>query len=128
MLRSRECVTVHAHAGTQTNCGGYAKISARVEWVDEAGVSLINAYRGRMRGRLIAAVFAGAQRVLEEARDVDGLRFTLIDAVVHPVDATEQRFYEAGEKAMRAALVELLEDCRGRGAHWSTRRRPVAKA
>ncbi len=112
MLRARESVTVHARAGTQMNCGGVARISARVEWVDGDGLAMSNAYKGKMRGRLLAAVFAGAQRVFEEAPGVEGLRFTLIDAMIHPVDATERRFYEAGQKAMRKALLALVEDCR----------------
>ena len=112
MLRARDSVTVHARAGSQMNCGGVSRISARVEWTDSDGIAMANAYKGKMRGRLVAAVFAGAQRVFEEAPGIDGLRFTLLDAMIHPVDATERRFYEAGQKAMRKALLELVEDCR----------------
>lgn len=109
-------MTVHVRAGTQTNCGGFARISARVEWSRGDGVTLVNAYRGKMRGPLLRSVFAGARNVVDEASYLEGLRFTLIDAVVHPVDATERRFFEAGQKAMRAALLELVEDYRLTGS------------
>jgi hypothetical protein len=116
MMRARESVTVQARAGTQMNCAGFARVTARVEWITDSGVSFANAYRGKMRGRLIAAVFAGAQQVVADA-GIDGLRFTLVEALVHPVDATERRFFEAGHKAMRKALLELVEDCRSSGLY-----------
>jgi len=50
------------------------------------------------------AVFAGAKAAYDGARIETGIAFVLIDALVHPVDARETKFKEAGWTALRGWL------------------------
>ncbi|MBE9182172.1 hypothetical protein IQ268_26760 [Oculatella sp. LEGE 06141] len=105
--------TIVARAGTQSNCGGIAAIRVRITPVTKAGIeffSLEEECNGEGFGLMVpatampavykAAVFRGAQQAYDESDLSEGIEFVLIDALVHPVDANERKFMEAGSSAI----------------------------
>jgi hypothetical protein len=105
--------TVYARAGTQRNCGGIAGIHARIERTADqqfVGLPEEEADPQKIEGgviparqvprRLREAVLRGAKRSWEQAGMREGVKFELIDALVHLTDATEMMFLVAGTLAM----------------------------
>ena len=105
--------TIVARAGTQTNCGGIAAIRARITPVAIAGIEFSplgeecngEEVDGIVPGARVpavykTAVFKGAQEAYKESGLSEGIQFTLIDALVHLVDANERRFMEVGKSAI----------------------------
>jgi hypothetical protein len=105
--------TIYARAGTQRNCGGIAGIRARIERtagqqfvglpdaeVDPEKIEgpAIPAEKVPLRFR--EAVLRGAKKSWEHAGMRGGVKFELIDALVHLTDATETMFLAAGALAM----------------------------
>jgi hypothetical protein len=52
------------------------------------------------------AVFRGAQEAYKESGLSEGIQFTLIEALVHPVDASERKFIEVGKTAVACWINE----------------------
>ena len=104
--------SIVVRAGTQTNCGGIAE--ARVFIVEHGGDGLeCVVARGQatpaMRGAISAtsvpseyreAMFAGARDAYARRAVTFGICVELLEALVHPVDANERRFREAGASAV----------------------------
>ena len=114
--------TIYARAGTKTTCGGIAGIHVRIT-PSESGITEFTAtegegwegdeYGSEVPGSVVPepyreAVYAGARQALEDLRPGLAVRFELIDALVHLVDARTSRFRTAGCTAMTGWL-ELYE-------------------
>jgi hypothetical protein len=107
--------TIIARAGTQTNCGGIAKLHVRITanadgmltygpefdiiWADDRygsavpGCAVPEEYRH--------AAFSGARSAFDHCDAGIGAHFELVDALVHVVDARESRFKQAAFVAMK---------------------------
>lgn len=106
--------TVIARAGTQTNCGGIAKIHARLSADDSGVLTFVVAgpidapivYDGsHVPGSSVPreyreAAERGVRQAFEERHPPYGVRFELIEALVHAVDANERKFERAGHGAL----------------------------
>lgn len=105
--------TVVARVGTQSNCGGVAVIRARITPVTKTGIEfflLEEECNGEEFDLIVpatampavyrVAIFRGARKAYEESGLSEGIQFGLIDALVHPVDANEQKFMEVGKLAI----------------------------
>lgn len=105
--------TYYASAGTQTNCSGIAAIVARIEQVQglpeiqysvshsgktdyAQGSSIVPG--GNVPKEYRDAVFKGAADAFEHCGISQGYSFVLLEALVHPVDAREMKFREAGAR------------------------------
>lgn len=112
-----------ARAGVQTNCAGVSEILVRFQLVEEAGFTGRTtpaaepddpeaSHEGRhvpahlVDPTLVEAVFDGARGALEQSGVDVGLELTLVEAMVHMVDARPQRFREAGAEAVRRWLAD----------------------
>ena len=99
--------TLYARAGVQTNCGGIAGIHVRItptpsdELICLACEGAASDDLSAMPGQVVPAEYRDAvcsgARMAFDARAVNvGVRFELIDALVHPIDANESKFKIAG--------------------------------
>jgi hypothetical protein len=110
--------TVVARAGTQTNCGGIAKVHARIT-ANSSGVLTVgpgfdntwtdDRYGATVPGCAIPeeyrhAAFNGAQSAFGRCGAGVGVHFELIDALVHAIDARESKFNQAAFLAMKGWL------------------------
>ena len=110
---------LYSSAGVQTNCGGIAAILVKIERVKsktleffaednddwEGNIDSDSDVPGaRVRTEYREAVFSGARKAFDNAEIVRGYRFILIEALIHPVDSREIKFYEAGYRVMQGWL------------------------
>lgn len=110
--------TVYARAGTQTNCGGIASIHALIT-VSPSGVTEFTVAEDKRSGSdeygfavpgaavpesYREAIYAAVREALEDLRPGLAVRFELIDALVHEVDARTSKFGVAGYSAMAGWL------------------------
>lgn len=117
---------IHVRAGTQLNCGGLAVVTmdfaplpaeaaTPFEFTSDLGPE-------ELPGELAAALRTGAQETLAEGRGEDPVRVRvrLRRALVHPVDANEFRFRQAG----RIAAMEALKRAGTVPPAWTRREYP----
>ncbi|WP_229070821.1 hypothetical protein [Actinoplanes sp. DH11] len=108
---------ITVRAGTQTNCGGFAQISADFEPADE--FAFVDAHDPQRTGsrdqQLIdACVTAVCRGVVEELTSIGqgelpAVRFVLRRVLVHEVDSVDFRNVQAGRKAAIEAVRRLGE-------------------
>jgi hypothetical protein len=117
--------TIIARAGTQTNCGGIAKIhiriTARSDGMLTFGPDFDVSWTGDRYGSAVPgcavpeeyrqAIFRGARSAFDHCDARIGAHFELIDALVHPVDARESRFGQAAFQAMKGWLDLNFPGC-----------------
>jgi len=110
--------TIVARAGTQTNCAGIAqlhiRISPNIQAMLTCGPDFDPAWEGdrygsEVPGRALPeeyrqAAFNGALEAFSLFETGSGVHFELLDALVHEVDAREEKFHEAGYRAMEGWL------------------------
>ena len=109
--------TFYARAGVQTNCAGVAGAHVRITPGTCGGITFrpaggapgAESYGPAVPGAAVPAalrdaLFRGAREIFETRAPGVGLCFELIDALVHPVDANESRFFAAGVTAMEGWL------------------------
>ncbi len=110
--------TFYARAGVQTNCAGIAGIHVRIRPTPSGEITCsVPALMGSeiadngsaVPGAAVPAmyrdaVFEGARTAFDKYSGGIGIRFELIDALVHPVDANELRFKAAGITALNGWL------------------------
>ncbi len=110
---------IYASAGVQTNCGGIAAIIVKIE-NQESRELIFNVENndvwngdpegafdvpgGRLNTAYKNAVFEGAAEAASTAGNNNGFIFTLIEALVHPVDSRASKFKEAGHRAAKGWL------------------------
>jgi hypothetical protein len=116
--------TVVSRNGVQTNCGGIAKIHARITVNPAGGITFRvseqdgehdEGYGVAVPGAAVppefrAAIFKGAQEAFEQSDPRIGICFELLDAFVHMVDARESRFQAAGWIAITGWLEEYAKN------------------
>jgi hypothetical protein len=110
--------TIVTRAGTQMNCAGIALLHIRISpntlGVLKCGPGFDPAWEGdrygaEVPGRAIPeqyrqAAFKGAQDAFNAFETGSGIYFELLDALVHKVDAHQEKFREAGYRAMEGWL------------------------
>ena len=109
--------TFYVRAGVQTNCAGLAGAHVRVTLAARGGITFrpaVGAPGGEGYGPAVPgtdvpaafrdALFRGARQIYEARAPGLCLCLELIDAMVHPVDANESKFFEAGVMAMEGWL------------------------
>jgi hypothetical protein len=109
--------TVCARCGTQTNCAGIAETRVRIAADAAPGLTLAPSCGGEDQNRigrhvpdedvpqrLREAVFSGARDEYHARGLSTGLRFELLEALVHPVDANKRMFYLAARQALAGWL------------------------
>jgi hypothetical protein len=107
--------SILARYGTQTNCAGIAQIQVSIEYANESKIEfLLSKDRieaqddaGILAGKNIpeyfaSAIFLGAEDIYFKNASSKGIKFTLIKALVHPIDANEMVFKYAGKIALAA--------------------------
>jgi len=110
---------IYASAGVQTNCGGIAAIIVKIEKL-ESGELIFNVEDNdgwdgdtncaryvpgnRLNAYYKNAVFEGAKLAASAPGNNTGFIFTLVEALVHPVDANTEKFKEAGYRAVKGWL------------------------
>ena len=107
-----------ASAGTQTNCGGIAAILVRLEKTKSKELVFAVSQDGDWDGNASHvpgsklcktfrdAIFDGAKQATIELKLEHGFKLTLVEALVHPMDARESKFREAGFRAVTGWLKQ----------------------
>ena len=103
-------VTLTASAGGQTGQRGFARITVRFEPSDGSPFEVRCALdEAALPARLREAAQAGLRGAAGDDDRGRGVRAVLAAAVVHPADATPDRFREAGRKAWHMYLQETFQ-------------------
>ncbi len=117
--------TILAKYGTQTNCGGIAQIQVSIEYTNNSKIEFLssqakiesqdndNIVAGYdMPEYLKSAIFFGAEDIYLKNTSSKGIKFTLIKALVHPIDANKLVFMYAGKIALAAWYQLQLDSTR----------------
>lgn len=108
--RGEDWVLLDVRAGSQTNCGGWARIHVIVRAAPD--LHCLNASADEVPPELVAEVFAGAREGFQASGTCGEL--TLVRAFVHPVDGNGRTFRAAGHLAAAYGWREEKKDERGR--------------
>jgi hypothetical protein len=103
--------TIYVRYGTQANCSGIAQIHIQIEHTPNSGIELLplsdseSHHTGFLTGEdtpayYRSAVFEGAVEAYTKFILPEGIKFTLLDALVHPIDSNEMVFKYAGRIAV----------------------------
>ena len=110
---------VTVRSGTQTNCGGFAKIlvdvepADRFEFVDAHDSVWTGSCDDELIGWCVAAVRRGVveELALVGVGESPAVRFVLRRIQVHQVDSAEFRYEAVGRMAVAEALRRLTDSC-----------------
>jgi hypothetical protein len=103
--------TISVRYGTQSNCAGIAQIQVQIEHSPNSGIQFLSLsdsefhYTDFLTGEdtpayFQSAIFEGAAEAYTKFVSPEGVKFTLLNALVHPVDSNEMVFKLAGEIAV----------------------------
>lgn len=121
----RDDGTIVARAGTQLNCAGIARIHVRISTTPAHELVLLPEHDPNWQGErygsaipgsavprvFLEAVFRGVAAAFERREVKFGVRYELLDALVHDVDANERRFTEVGYSSMANWIEHHYPDC-----------------
>ena len=99
-------IELDVKVGTQTNCGGFTIIKVQLKRIAAGNVEFINR-ASDVSDHYWQAIQRGAKKALAEKQAKGAVQFTLINALVHPTDANERVFMQAGYKAIIDGLEKL---------------------